>query len=158
MNRRTWLSGIVAATGAVVAATVAIPSVIVSLAPVLERRRREVWRPVGSLSEFPPESIRKVVVDQRTTGWNDAVADVAVYVWRAAEEEVVVFSRACTDLGCPVTWDPGSEWFFCPCHGGIFAKDGRPTAGPPPRPLYRYATRINNGVVEIDVLSLPPEA
>jgi hypothetical protein len=64
-----------------------------------------------------------------------------VYVWRPTDEEVVVFSRSCTDLGCPVIWDGGSQCFFCPCHGGIFARDGRRMAGPPDRELYRYANR-----------------
>lgn len=158
MNRRKWFLSILAAAGAVVTAAVGIPAAVVSLAPVLERRRWGVWKRVGPLSDFPLDSMRKVVVDHRTPAWNDAVEAVAVYVWRSAVDEVVVFSRACTDLGCPINWDAGSEWFFCPCHGGIFSKDGSPKAGPPPRPLYRYSTRIIGGIIEIDVNSLPPAA
>jgi menaquinol-cytochrome c reductase iron-sulfur subunit len=88
--------------------------------------------------------------------WARSLGEKGVFVWRASEEEVVVFSRNCTDLSCPVTWDPGSNWFYCPCHGGIFAQDGTNVAGPPTRPLYRYANRVQNGVLEIDLLSLPP--
>lgn len=51
---------------------------------------------------------------------------------------LVAFSRRCTDLGCLVTWDKEREQFLCPCHQGVFDKDGRNIAGPPPRPLDRY--------------------
>jgi menaquinol-cytochrome c reductase iron-sulfur subunit len=88
--------------------------------------------------------------------WAATLRERGVYVWRRSEQEVVVFARNCTDLSCPVTWDPGSQWFFCPCHGGIFSKDGERMAGPPKRPLYRYTNRIRDGVVEIDLRSLPP--
>lgn len=158
MTRRGWLAGIVAAAGASVAAIVGIPSLLFSLTPALERRDAPAWRPVGRLDDFPLDDVRKAEVEPPAASWMSAFPAVAVYVWRATAAEVVVFSRACTDLGCPVNWDPGSEWFFCPCHGGIFSKDGIPQAGPPPRPLYRYATRVRDGVVEIDLNSVPPRA
>ena len=158
MTRRGWLTGIVAAIGASVAAVVGIPAALFSLAPALDGRKAQVWRPVGRLDDFPLGDVRKAVVEAPRVYWAQALPAVAVFVWRPAAGEVVVFSRSCTDLGCPVTWDPGSEWFFCPCHGGIFAKDGTPKAGPPPRPLYRYAARVQGGIVEIDLNSLPPSA
>jgi menaquinol-cytochrome c reductase iron-sulfur subunit len=68
----------------------------------------------------------------------------------------VVFSRNCTDASCPVVFDAGSDCFLCPCHGGVFSKDGTPLHGPPPRPLWRYAARVRAGVLEIDLNSLPP--
>jgi Rieske Fe-S protein len=77
-------------------------------------------------------------------------------VWAESPDQFVVFSRACTDLSCPVRWDPGSQWFFCPCHGGIFDRRGEPRAGPPAVPLHRYQTRIRDGILEVDVFSVPP--
>jgi cytochrome b6-f complex iron-sulfur subunit len=53
-------------------------------------------------------------------------------------EGVVAFSRRCTDLGCLVSWKKDREQFVCPCHQGVFDKNGRNIAGPPPRPLDRY--------------------
>lgn len=158
MTRRGWLTGSVVAAGGVLAAIVGIPSLLFTLAPALDRRNAQVWRPVGRLDDFAIDGVQKVLVDVPAGAWPEAFSSVAVFVRRVAEDEVVVFSRACTDLGCPITWDAGSEWFFCPCHGGIFDQDGTPRAGPPPRPLYRYATRIRSGVVEVDLNSLPPSA
>lgn len=40
----------------------------------------------------------------------------------------------CTHMGCTVAPLPEGG-FRCPCHGGAFDADGRPTAGPPVRPL-----------------------
>lgn len=158
MTRRGWLAGAVLTAGGVLAAIVGIPSLLFGLSPALERRRTQVWRPVGRLDNFAIGGMQKVLVEVPDGAWPHAFASVAVFVRRVAAAEVVVFSRACTDLGCPITWDAGSAWFFCPCHGGIFDADGIPRAGPPSRPLYRYATRIRGGVVEIDLNSLPSEA
>ena len=43
----------------------------------------------------------------------------------------------------------GAELFMCPCHGGVFYKDGRVAAGPPQAPLSRYGVRVNKDDVEI---------
>ncbi len=42
-------------------------------------------------------------------------------------------SLRCTHMGCPVGIDGAG--FRCPCHAGQYDRDGRPIAGPPPRPL-----------------------
>jgi cytochrome b6-f complex iron-sulfur subunit len=49
--------------------------------------------------------------------------------------EFLAFSAVCTHLGCIIQWLPESNEFFCPCHAGRFAPDGRVLGGPPPRPL-----------------------
>lgn len=54
------------------------------------------------------------------------------------EEGFVAFSRKCTDLGCLVSWDKANEKFVCPCHQGVYDKNGKNISGPPPRPLDRF--------------------
>ncbi|MBI5463704.1 MAG: Rieske (2Fe-2S) protein [Ignavibacteriales bacterium] len=51
---------------------------------------------------------------------------------------LAAFSRKCTDLGCLVGWDKSKEQFICPCHQGVYDKNGKNIAGPPPRPLDRF--------------------
>jgi menaquinol-cytochrome c reductase iron-sulfur subunit len=58
-------------------------------------------------------------------------------------------------LGCPVRWLPDADLFMCPCHGGVYYKDGKVAAGPPPRPLVKYPVRLRNGQVEIRTSPLP---
>ena len=48
-----------------------------------------------------------------------------------------------------------AELFMCPCHGGVFYKDGRVAAGPPQHPLPRYQVRVQNGQVEIEAAPIP---
>lgn len=152
------LSWLVKGVGMTVAGVVAVPAAATLLSPVLDRHRRDVWRPLGSVEGFPPGTTRKALVEVPRDDWARALGVQAVYVWHSEPGDLVVFSRKCTDLGCPIVWDSGSEWFFCPCHGGIFDQSGQPQAGPPQRPLYRYAHRIRDGVLEIDLTSAPPAA
>lgn len=156
MTRRKLLTGIIAAGGLGVAGAVGVPAVMTALSPVLVRRKTEEWRPIGPLAEFPLGEVRKAVVDVPRDDWAGGLREKGVFVWHSDAEGIVVYSRDCTDLGCPINHDPGSNWFFCPCHGGIFSTDGQPQAGPPNRPLYRYASRIREGILEIDLRSLPP--
>lgn len=134
-----------------------IPSLVTALSPAWRRRPgKSAWQVIGLIEEFPVGEMREIIVPIRREDWDRGLREKSVFAWRPAEHEAVVFSRSCTDLGCPLTWDPGSECFFCPCHGGIFSKSGERMAGPPKRPLYRYAVRIIDGQIEIDLHSLPP--
>jgi len=71
-----------------------------------------------------------------------------------AAEDFVALSSTCPHLGCQVHWQPGEGRFFCPCHNGAFAPDGRALAGPPfeaGQELARYPLRIEDGMVFIQV-------
>jgi nitrite reductase/ring-hydroxylating ferredoxin subunit len=52
--------------------------------------------------------------------------------------EVRAYSQVCTHLSCAVRYEAAGNTIACPCHKGLFAvEDGRPTGGPPTRPLPR---------------------
>ena len=155
MNRRSFFGLLVAGGSAIAAGIVGIPALLTGLSPALQRRRREIWRPVGRLEDFPTGAVHQGLISTDRRGWPRTLGRQAVFVWRRSEAEVVVFSRSCTDLGCPLDYDPGSACFFCPCHGGIFAQDGERMAGPPNGPMYRFVHRVRDGVIEVDVTSLP---
>jgi len=49
----------------------------------------------------------------------------------------------------------GADLFMCPCHGGVYYNDGQVAAGPPPRPLFRYDVRVENGEVKMKSVVVP---
>jgi menaquinol-cytochrome c reductase iron-sulfur subunit len=167
MKRRTAAGLLVAGGSALVSGVVGIPTFIAGLSPAWQSRP-ENWRPLGQLRDFPVGKVSPGRVARDREAWPRTYGDLLVFVWRATEDELVVYSRSCTDLGCPLEYEAGSGCFLCPCHGGIFDRSGRRLAGPPKSPMHRYAHRLRgaglddarqeDAVLEIDVASLPPAA
>lgn len=152
MERREILKWVVRGIGATTAGVVGGAAIATLVSPNVRERRGPSWQRIGPVEAFEIGRMHESVV--RTSGADPA--ETGVYVWAESPDHFIVFSRACTDLSCPVRWDPGSQWFFCPCHGGIFDRRGEPRAGPPAVPLHRYQTRIRDGILEVDVFSVPP--
>jgi nitrite reductase/ring-hydroxylating ferredoxin subunit len=62
---------------------------------------------------------------------------------RLSRTELVAYSQKCTHLSCAVVPEPERGVLHCPCHEGFFdLRSGRPTAGPPRRPLPRITLEI----------------
>lgn len=67
---------------------------------------------------------------------------------RLGEDEFVAYDQQCTHLQCPVVPHLEDGTLHCPCHNGWFdAGTGRPTAGPPRRPLRRVHLEVRDGEV-----------
>ncbi len=155
MQRRT-VSGLLVATGsALIGGAVGLPALIAALSPAWQPATED-WRPLGPLERFPIATMTPSVIVLDHADWPRRVGEQAAFVWRPSTEEIIVYSRSCTDLGCPLEYEAKSSCFLCPCHGGIFAQDGRRLAGPPKSPMLRYANRVHQGILEIDITSLPP--
>ena len=70
--------------------------------------------------------------------------------------EVRAFSAVCTHLGCIVKWEPAmNHVLFCPCHKGMFDREGGVVGGPPPRPLERYPVEVREGQVFVKMKVRP---
>lgn len=73
--------------------------------------------------------------------------DTALVV-RLSEGEYKAYQNACTHLKCPVFWSKEEGELVCPCHHGYFdVRTGKPTAGPPKRPLPEIALAVENGTI-----------
>ncbi|MGA8571073.1 MAG: Rieske (2Fe-2S) protein [Desulfobaccales bacterium] len=61
----------------------------------------------------------------------------------------LAFSRVCTHLGCLVKFNKEKQEFICPCHAGTFDLEGNVVSGPPPKPLRKFAVKVegNNLVI-----------
>jgi Rieske Fe-S protein len=159
MNRRNIMKLTIGGIGVAVAAMAGIPSLVAGIAPLWTSAKKEaLLQPLGPVDAVPVNGVREMIVKINQEFSGTSIHEKKVFVWRPSQEEIVVFSRSCTDLGCPLTYDPGSECYFCPCHGGIFNKNGERMAGPPERPMYRYTVLVKNGDIFIDLNSVPPVA
>jgi quinol---cytochrome c reductase iron-sulfur subunit, bacillus type len=149
LSRRQFLARLSIGLGGVGAAIVGIPIVGFLLAPLL-RQPPEQWQSVGPLDHFKVgETVQVTLSDPSPLPWAGVAAKTAAWLRRDSEQAFVAFAVNCTHLGCPVRWLQDANLFMCPCHGGVYYKDGTPAAGPPPRPLTRYAVRLRNGQVEV---------
>ncbi|HBY95968.1 MAG TPA: (2Fe-2S)-binding protein [Chloroflexi bacterium] len=155
LDRRQFLTRLSLALTGLGAAIVAVPIVGVLLTPLL-RKVPETWRAVGAIDGFRVgETVLVKFTDASPLPWAGVTAQTAAWLRRESENSFVVFSVNCTHLGCPVRWLPDANLFMCPCHGGVYYRDGAVAAGPPPRPLVQYPVRLQNGQVEIRTNPIP---
>jgi Rieske Fe-S protein len=154
VSRRTLLSWLTYATGAVASALVAIPFVGYLFGAL--RTQKVAWIPLGAPSDFPLDETRLATFENPLGQPWDGMADrMGVYVRRTSADQFLVFAMNCAHLGCPVTWFPQSGLFMCPCHGGVYYENGELASGPPPRGLFHCVWRIRGGNLEIQAPHLP---
>ena len=56
--------------------------------------------------------------------------------------DLKVFVAVCTHFDCTVSYKEDANCIFCACHEGYYDLDGQVTAGPPPRPLGKFLSRL----------------
>ncbi len=150
VSRRTFLSTVTVAIGALITAGMGIPAVAYIIGPALQRVQEQDWIPIGSTSkvELGTPTLFKAKVE-RQTGWITDEQELSVYLLTEDGRDYVAMSNICTHLGCRVRWIDGQGQFFCPCHNAIFGKDGSVIEGPPPRPLDRFEVKVEEGTIYI---------
>jgi menaquinol-cytochrome c reductase iron-sulfur subunit len=155
LSRRRFLEKLSIALVSLCAAVVGVPIIGFVIAPLF-RKAPEQWATLGKVSDFQiGKTVSVTVLDPSPLPWAGITAKNAVWLRRESDTKFIAFSANCTHLGCPVRWMEGAELFLCPCHGGVYYKNGNVAAGPPPRPLFRYGVRIENGEVKISSVIVP---
>lgn len=153
LDRRRLLARLGILVGSVSAAIVGIPSIAFLLGL---RKAPEVWRSLGAAGSFQiGQTVEVSFLDSSPLPWSGVTAKTAAWLRRESPEQFIAFAINCTHLGCPVRWLPNADLFMCPCHGGVFYKDGAVASGPPPKPLVTYPVRVRDGMVEILTSPLP---
>lgn len=114
------------------------------------------WVTLGQVSEFPEGETRLATFRNPLVMPTDGkTVDTACWVRRIGGDQFQVFAVNCAHLGCPVRWFPQSGLFMCPCHGGVYYRDGSRASGPPERGLFEYSHKIENGLITIQAGELP---
>lgn len=149
ISRRDFMKGTIFAIGGLIGAAVGIPAIEYIVGPAL-RKNVQNWIQLGAISkvELNSPTLFKASI-QNQTGWIVSEEEISVYVLTEDGQTFTAMSNVCTHLGCRVRWIPNEGQFACPCHNGVFGKDGSVVAGPPPRPLDRYETKVENGILYI---------
>jgi len=68
---------------------------------------------------------------------------------RTPAGELRAFTAVCTHLQCTVQYRPDSSHIWCACHNGHYDLQGKNIAGPPPRPLERYALNVRDDKIVV---------
>jgi len=146
MSRREFVTITVAALGAVMTAVIGIPAIGYLLSPSVGRQKTDAWVALGPLENYPVGEPTLFTFTRSTVnGWERTANSYGVYVYRENEGDVSTFSNLCTHLSCRVTWHEDDQIYVCPCHDGYFDIEGEIVSGPPPKPLYQYENKIEDG-------------
>ena len=156
VTRRRFMTGTAHGAGALATMGFTLPALAFAIGPIFKNQSLG-WQTIGTPDMFPDNNyIPAVMVIAPGVG---EAGKSTVYVRRrnpAIDTQppsefnrwVAVTSR-CSHLGCSVRWIPSAERFICPCHGSVFDLEGVRVAGPAPRPLDRFFTRLHDGFVQV---------
>lgn len=153
--RRRFLLLMMAGLSGFAASLIAIPFVGGVIAPLLAAPGG-VWRAVGPVDKFKVgDTVEVTFDDPAPLPWAGVTAKDGVWLRRNTKDQFVALTIYCQHLGCGVRWEPAAQLFFCPCHGGVYYANGDVAAGPPPRALPQFPTRISKGQVEVFTKPIP---
>ncbi len=155
MNRRKFLAMASIVPGAIATVAIGLPVAGFITAPVFAPEKK-IWVSVGPVEQFKVgETVQVNFEDPSPLPWAGVTAHTAAWLRRTSEAEFTAFAVNCSHLGCPVRWIASAELFMCPCHGGVYYKDGSVAAGPPPHPLSRFETRVQDGQLQLQTREVP---
>jgi menaquinol-cytochrome c reductase iron-sulfur subunit len=151
-TRRVFHLAVIYVLGAMITLAMAIPTAIYLLIPPRARKQSD-WIDAGDISQLKPgEPVELIFEQDRLDGWKLESEKRTAWVVKEADNKIVAFGPQCTHLACAYHWEGDANKFVCPCHGSEFSMDGKVLAGPAPRPLDRYLTKIENNRLQIGEL------
>ena len=158
LSRRQMFMKIATLFNGVVGVLLAVPVLRYVLSPMTRAQNSGYakWLSLGSIDQFPSGETRLATYRNPVAQASDGeTADIPCWVRHIDESKFQVFAINCAHLGCPVRWFPQSNLFMCPCHGGAYYQDGSRASGPPPRGLFTYHYKIEDGKLFIDAGEMP---
>lgn len=159
--RRSFLAKLAAIASAGIGVLIAIPAMVSFATPILRRVRTETWVKLGDAFRFASDQpVRANFSLTSRDAWVETRSVQSVWVYSPDGENFTVYDSRCTHLGCPFNYNEATGEFTCPCHLGRFdPKTGAVLGGPPPRPLVRYESKVEDGALFVHLgVELPPSA
>lgn len=148
-GRRNFLVYAIQGLGAVIAGALGVPAIgyLFSKPKTVETGS---WIEIADVGQIPQgEPAEVIFTRRRVDGWKVVTEKASAWVVKTGEQQAFALAPACTHLGCAYHWESAKKEFVCPCHTSSFSIDGAVQAGPAPRALDRYETRIVAGKVQV---------
>jgi menaquinol-cytochrome c reductase iron-sulfur subunit len=153
LSRRDFVTGVVGLLGGIIATIVGLPAIGYLLSPAMKKVSSDEWVPLGKLEDIPLDKpFLFSFTRTKQVGWERTANSYGVYIIRKPGGELDVFSNVCTHLSCRVSWNEERGEFICPCHDGLFRKDGSIISGPQPRSLDRFEYKIEADTLMIHLV------
>jgi len=148
-TRRTFYLELVYGLQAIMGAALAgIAGVYLFFPP--KAKSESEWVDAADLTKLPLNAPEEVAFQRkRVDGWKITSEKATAWVVKRSDTQVVAFAPQCTHLGCAYHWDESNHNFLCPCHTSTFSIDGKVLSGPAPRPLDRYAVKIDGSTLQL---------
>ena len=149
-SRRAWMFKLGIAFNALAGILIGIPILGYVLSGLFGKKIDSAWINLGPVAGFPEDNTRLATFKNPfTQPWDGQTGEIPCWVRHIEGDKFQVFAINCTHLGCPIRWFQESRLFMCPCHGGVFYEDGQRASGPPPRGLFVYQHKVENGQLMI---------
>lgn len=150
VSRRQFLNYTLTGVGGFMAAGMLMPMVRFAVDPVLQPKAAgEFVNTNVKESDIKEEPTRVDFTIKQKDAWHEAEEPKSAWVYKNEKGEIVALSPICKHLGCTVNWNgdkSNPNMFFCPCHGGLYEKNGDNVPGTPPSaPLDEYEYKIQDG-------------
>ncbi len=152
VTRRQFLTYTLMGVGGFMAASTVMPMLRMAFDPVLEAKAGGDFIATKiKVDELTDEPVRVDFQFEQEDGWYVSNVTQTAWVYKNENGEIIALSPVCKHLGCNVDWNSNDNYpnmFFCPCHKGLYEKDGTNVPGTPPRgPLDRYKYEVRDGVL-----------
>ncbi len=151
VSRRQFLTYTLMGVGGFMAAGVTTPMIRAALDPLLKSKQNGGMVAVVQAKEITTEPQKKDFKIKQVDGWYESEATQSAWIYQDENDEYVALSPICKHLGCTVNWNGDSQnpnKFYCPCHGGMYTKDGINVKGTPPlAPLDQYELEVKDGTI-----------
>ncbi|MEN8700768.1 ubiquinol-cytochrome c reductase iron-sulfur subunit [Bacillus infantis] len=150
VSRRQFLNYTLTGVGGFMAAGMLMPMVRFAVDPILKASETGDFIPTPQkVSEITAEPTRVDFKFEQQDAWYSSEVSNTAWVYKDENGEIVALSPICKHLGCVVDWNKDKanpNHFYCPCHGGLYTKDGTNVPGTPPAaPLDVYPTQEKDG-------------
>lgn len=151
VSRRQFLNYTLTGVGGFMAAGMLAPMVRFAVDPVLQMEQEGDFVSVIEVEKITNEPKRFDFDVEQVDAWYESTVSKSAWVYRTEAGEILALSPICKHLGCVVNWDSDPDnpnMFYCPCHDGLYYKDGENVPNTPPlAPLDVYDHKVQDGML-----------